>query len=260
MDFFEKGFMMMKKRVKLELCLVCVFALVSAAGAFTIDVDIDGAGSFTNIFQDDFESDTPQVGTYTERTGTTIVHGGTPGPYAGSGYAEFAVGVLRVALGDSSIDAVGDKFHFQCMVYTPASYSGEEAWQQFVGFDNSGTTTGVDHSPIHTMLDASGYINYYDGSAWVQSSAQVSYGEWQKWEVDYELGSGVWSMLIDGVGDTAMGLNSRSADEGIGSFVFFTNMASVGNPMFLDSEVVPEPATLGLISLGAVALVRRRKK
>ena len=119
------------------------------------------------------------------------------------------------------------------MVFLPPAAQGQEAWYQMVWYNTSGTVGGASNSPIHTAI-FNDQLCYYDGSNYSTTGAPLSYGVWQHWVVEYTVGSGHYTVTIDGV-TTTMTCNSRSADAGIGSIQFFANGASAGNPILFDA-------------------------
>ena len=83
--------------------------------------------------------------------------------------------------------------------------------------------------------------------------------QWVKAEMDYVLGETSFLLTIDGASVTTGLYNSHPGNKGVAALRLF------GNPAFetyLDATTVPEPATLGLLGVGALGLAvcRRRRR
>ena len=245
--------------------LVAVLSLSQAATA--TEYSVNGTPVLADNYEAPDVADSPPVadiGAWTTIQEGVVVtdNATTPSPGAAEGSQYLAIknsGVGGVALHTLAAPAAtpGDVVRVETMAYLPEESAGNDHWYQMVWFDTSGTVSGVGNSPIHTSTLGDGTVVWYDGAAYQSSTTQITRGQWQKWEIEYVVGADSWSWLIDGVGDTGMGFNSRPTDVGIGSIQFFANGAAGDTPLYFDA---PEPTALVLLACGALGLVARRRR
>ena len=208
--------------------LAAVLVLAGPGWAFEISVNS------TAVLFDDFESPdvvgaapTANVGAWTLAGGS--VQNGPPGASQGGQYCALPTSTtLRHTLA-SPVSAPGSVVKVDTMVYLPAAAAGQDHWYQMVWFNTSGIIIGASNSPIHTSI-AGGQLQYYDGTDY-RAGASLQFGVWQHWTVEYAVGSGQFTVTIDGV-PTVMNCNAVSADKGIGTISFFTNAAATSAWLF----------------------------
>jgi hypothetical protein len=222
-------------------CISMVAVLAIGSTAWATRVSVDGT---TRLF-DDYEAPdvvgaapVANVGTWTSLgAGTTVRNAVPPGAAGGSQYLGIdGSSYVRYTLSPVA-STNGTVVRLETMVYLPTAAQNQDHWYQMVWFNTSGTITGADNSPIHTSI-AGNQLIYYNGTDYVTAGIPLSYGVWQKWVVEYTVGSGSWTITVDG-NSMVMGLNSRSADVGIGTIQLFANGAAAGHPFFLDAAGTP---------------------
>ncbi len=218
-----------------------LMVLVMAQAAWATQISVDGTTRLSDTYEPpDLVGAAPvaDVGAWTAvGAGSLVTNAGSPGAAEGTQYLSINGGSLVRHTLSPVAGTSGTVVRLETMVYLPTAAQNQDAWYQMVWFNTSGTVTGANNSPIHTAIVGNQLI-YYDGTSYVTPGIPLSYGVWQKWVVEYTVGSGSWTITVDG-NSMVMGLNSRSADVGIGSIQFFANLAAAGNPFFLDAVGLP---------------------
>ena len=189
----------------MKFWLICLsFALamtVSAGTAEALWINHDGS----LVFYDDFELVAPgsavNNGSY---PGGWIAGNGkvsnaaSPGPAQASQYAnatrppetenraQFATGL-----------ATSGKIHSEWMTYIPAGAGSHT----FMGKFESGTSWPGDQRAVFSHFAPGGGgigdVNYYNGS-WTNAGINFKAGEWQKWEVDVDLDTQLFTVTVAG--------------------------------------------------------------
>jgi hypothetical protein len=204
------------------------------------------------VLRDDYENapvlanPAAEFGSWVNISGPILVTNiGYPGPYEGSKYLQIlgaspqGGGSLQSVLGKPAI--ANDVFRFETMAYVSPLAYGHDYPFQFVAYNTSGVLAGTSQSPLHSWLGVDGTVYYYNGEAGSPTQTHIRYGQWQYWEIEYVVGSGHWSWLVDGAGDTNIGVNGNAQDRSIGAIHIFGNSTAGTNaPLYLDG--VPELA------------------
>lgn len=141
---------------------------------------------------------------------------------------------------------------FSGKVYIPGNFTGSSYFIMLNTYNHNGP---YDWS-VQTHFDsATGLaVDDYTGN----SVAYVT-DQWLDFSVDIDLDNDTREMKLDGnsLGVTAWKTGANSAVN-IGAIDLFANGASA--VYYDDLQLVPEPATMSVLALGALALVRRRRK
>jgi hypothetical protein len=192
-----------------------------------------------------------------------VRNGASPGPaHAGSTqYAEL-FSWDNAGYGESlgsELNAVvaGDIVKFNSMMYLPsAGETRNWPWQFRIGSFNGASFAD---SILNFWRNADGTFTDAVGGDFA-GPASLAHGVWQEWTVEKEFGTNTTTLTIDGVsvnfGSSAqVTLSAGSLPYRMG---FFTNTSDGFNYLYLD-DVVPEPATFGLLAAGGLLMLRRRR-
>jgi len=85
----------------------------------------------------------------------------------------------------------------------------------------------------------------------------------KSWEIDLGMTGDGEFMVVYGTEATVVGaitFDSGASDVGATDFVFDDVEQIIASEAFVELTVVPEPATMSLLAIGALALIRRRRK
>jgi len=248
----------MKRKFSVVLAMA---SLLLVPAAWATEMSVNGGTSLADDYENDAVGSVPvaDVGAWDPTTTSTVTD-----VIAFQGSHSLAVAGSTIALHRLSPMASnpGDVVRLVTMAYVPSVFQTlEDGSTQFAGFNTSGVVGGASNSPMHTGMHSDGTIWYYDGNgpsaAYQPTTTKITFDTWQKWEIEYVVGASTWSWLVDGVGDTGIGLNAFSTDLGIGALQIWSNQSAVGTAICLDA--VPEPASLLLLSLAGLACLRRRR-
>lgn len=204
------------------------------------------------VLLDDFEGVTAgsqpaaNFGSWSSIGGNAVVTSGEfPGPIQGSQYLQIDNtngGMLSATLNFPATNT-GDVFQFDTMAYVSPLAYGITAPLQFFGFKTTNPGSGAGQAPLSAWIGPDGTIYSDPGFGnGVATLSRVSYGVWQHWEICYIVGSGKWSWLINGYGDSNIGLNFVAGDSGIQSLQLISNDHTGNVPVYLDA--MPEPYLL----------------
>jgi hypothetical protein len=175
---------------------------------------------------------------------TDHVGGGDPGAAEGDKYLRIRRS-LYVAFSCKENFAAqtkdGDQIHLEQMLYVGA---GSATGVQLIGWGEDGTTPR-----INIYNDGTTLYDYSQGTTTAISNGFAT-GKWQKWELDYAIGSSTFDLTINGT--KASGLATHTAG-GLGGFDFVQDI--VGGALYLDAAPVPEPGTMAALLSAAVALL-----
>jgi hypothetical protein len=126
-------------------------------------------------------------------------------------------------------------------------------------FDGGGTITAY---PIIEFGE--GFLRYWNGSGWVNTSAAAAFGSWMNLSI--ELGAGMWNYEIDG---TAVGSVAAGSSLEIGNVILqgHNTTAGVSYDIRWDNldfgtgtGAVPLPGTLALAGLALLGLAAARRR
>ncbi len=188
------------------------------------------ASADTVVFsQSDFAADLTTEG-WTRST--TAVHGETDPDGQSAMLLGFSGRVENVQKSTGITVAAGETYYVQFDVRMTATYSGYDGWTN--ADPNNRTLTYIFRDPSNTNLTNDTH----------SINALLSETQWVTVRREYE--------AVDfGVGE-ALTLRFWKGDFGAGEEAIWVDNIQVG--------LVPEPATMSLLALGGVAMLRRRKK
>ena len=117
----------------------------------------------------------------------------------------------------------GDVIRFTVRTYIPAAPIQADPGHPLYELSayTCAAQTGVPSAVLFQgVVRADGKVYWFDGVSYRPSRTVVPLGHWQQWDVQYTVGAGVWSWLVDGIGDRSLGLNSGQPETGVGSLEF----------------------------------------
>jgi hypothetical protein len=212
------------------------------------------------IASDTYEGDTlggapvADVGTwsndgsfYFNRDKGVVTNAASPGPASGSQYLSLG-GASGQQHSLNLTLAAGDVLKFDSMVYMSAGQNPI----QFILFG------GPNGAAANRLLDFYRNSNGTWGATNVAGSfagpTSFTANTWQHWVVDYTVGAANATLTIDGVSASIPASHTNL----VSSNGFLSIITNGTDPTYLDN--VPEPASLSLLSLGGLALLRRKKR
>jgi hypothetical protein len=226
-----------------NLILHVLFVVLGSASVATA-VTVTDVTTATTVFKDDFESGNfaPSVGTWTVGPNVTVTTAPSPGPYQGSFYAQIfrdsntaSQGNLAANLSTSQ-NTPGDLIRLDMMVYLPASTDVNVRGQFML--------TAGDFNTARAWVRPDGAGNVIAvtaGTTLVDTGLDYLTGVWQRWQLDYVIGSSTFDFSINGV--QAKGFSSVSSGP-VSVANIFNGSTSPGS-FYVDA--VPEPSTWGLL-------------
>ena len=132
----------------------------------------------------------------------------------------------RLHLLPAPVTTRGDVIRFTVRTYIPfapiQADSGHSLYElsAYASADQTGIPSAV---LFQGVVRADGKVYWFDGVNYQLSRTVVPLGHWQQWDVQYTVGAGVWSWLVDGIGDRSLGINSGQPETGVGSLEFAVN-------------------------------------
>ncbi len=111
-----------------------------------------------------------------------------------------------------------------------------------------------------TMVQVkNGYANYFVDS--VDTNVPIVFGEYAHFELYFDIAVSTCTLLINGIVTNAIDVPLRSPSSGITTLRsnHVTDPGGYAEWYLDDVSVVPEPATMSLLALGGLALLKRRK-
>ena len=213
----------------------------------------------TTLFRDDFESGSfsPSVGTENVGPDVTVTNSTTPpapGPAQGSFYAQLfrdsdTPGQGNLFAHPSAVQATpGDLIRLSTMVFLPND--GGNARGVFILDDGN-----FNSARALVISDGAGHVIAETGPSFSLVDTGVPYtpGAWQRWDLDYVIGSDTFGVSVDGV--SASGFASHSVGQ-VSLGELFNGNHTAGT-FWLDA--VPEPsAALAVCLVGLLIPARRR--
>jgi hypothetical protein len=225
-------------------------------------VTITDVTTATTVFKDNFESGTfsPSVGSWSVGSSVTVTNSITPpnpGPFEASYYAQLFRNSNTPNQGDliafpvSSQGTLGDLIRLEMMVYLPSATDTDSRGQFML--------SNGDFNSARAWMRPDGLGNVIavgPGFALTDTGLNYITDVWQRWELDYIIGSSTFDVSIDGL--QAAGFSSPSSGA-VSAANLFNGEDSPAGSFYLDS-VVPEPSTALLGALGIVALLFHRTR
>jgi hypothetical protein len=225
-------------------------------------VTITNVSSATTVFADTFELGTfsPSVGSWSIGPSVTVVNSTivpNPGAFQGSYYAQLfrdsntanQGNLLAVPVSPQATN--GNLIRLDMMVYLPSA-TDINVRAQFILNDGDFNTARAWVRP-----DGNGNVIAVGGPGPSLTDTGLNYSTdvWQRWELDYVIGSSTFDVSIDGVRATGF----LSATSGQVSAASIFNGSNSPGAFYLDSAV-PEPSATLLGAMGLIALLSKRTR
>jgi hypothetical protein len=120
-------------------------------------------------------------------------------------------------------------------------------WNMFIRAAQTTSSEMSSTMAYDSWLRAAGSIWYWDGAILLPTA-----GVWQKYVLDMDLDAKLATLSVDGVAGGVQSMGSYPVQ-----YIGFLTRGGVST-FIDDAKVVPEPATMLLLSLGGLAALRRR--
>ena len=131
-----------------------------------------------------------------------------------------------------------------------------------------GSTTGA--WPINIVAGLNGAGNDQIGTGndkvwsyhggWVDTGITYAENQWQKWQIDWTVGSSTFALKVDNATAASVPLDTSGSYSALSNFWFGTGE---GSTMYVGAIPIPEPCSLALLSSGLLGLLayawRKRK-
>lgn len=265
------------------VCVLLVFlGFARDAGAF----DVWNARTVTLLLHDDFEGAAASPSSLIDGSGdfdpvavvgswsTIESHGGNgnlspqiiqvtsgPAPAAHEGAKSLRIfrddlggyngNQLVALLGTQSTN--GDVIHLETMAWIGSEDDANARFQiVFVGSSGDVVTDGR----AWVRPNGAGSAAIVHSGATVAQDTTVPYAtdQWQKWSIDYAVGSGTFRLTVDGVSQS--GLASNSA----GDVAYLVIVNGAVEPGYARFDAVPEPGTSAMTIVGVLAMAARGRR
>ncbi len=274
---------MRSSKLLLALLILGVIALSVSAPA---TAGIINMTTPTTLFYDDFEAYSPVStvaypdgsGDYDPTAGTAgtwaftepnpnriqVTDYATPGAFQGSKYlrAYNEASQMVAYMNFARQSTIGEKIHFEQMVYIGKTPIVGSLPFLIIGLDGSSTRR------FHLVTSTSqfglteGQVACYDsGPSAPIPGLTYTAGVWQKWEIDYAIGTTLIDVTIDGT--KVSNISTGSLPGGALDRIKITTGSDSGTIAKLYLDEVPEPSSIVLLASGLIGLLcyawRKRK-
>ena len=267
----------MKRLIFVLSLVVCVFLITSSVNAYVQNVT---TGEL--LFYDTFQLAPNGVShQFPDTTGDYDPVAMSAAPSAWAIIGEDAIG-KEVQVTDMATPGPAPDFGPNYLRISRIAGMGGDAEAQFVGQATTGDhikmawwlniPNRADGCELNLLNAGGAYINqiitnYGGASVWNSGDANHDTGltfvadQWQKWEIDYNIDDPTFTLTIDGVSASGLGMGGPGS---LGALeISMGATADPGIPMYVGEAAVPEPASVMLMLSGVIALLvcvwRKRK-
>ena len=252
---------MKKVSVMLMVGLVMIWVSGASAAMLTVDNTVVVDDNFENASQvshtpwtsgdtTDADPDNAIVGSWTVTENLPnviqVTDYGTTGAYEGDNYLR-----IRRTTGGSG----GDYSTAKLVGTRQTSGTAHLKIMTYVDVTNASTASVKLYDGSTVILGLyfnDGKIKYYDGWGYKDTGLSYIVDAWKELDVDWVIGGHDFNVTYDGNPGTGVVWHQTS---GIDSVLFAAS--DYGHDVFYDA--VPEPATIGLLAVGMLGLLRRKK-
>ncbi len=252
---------MKKVSVMLMVGLVMIWVSGASAAMLTVDNTVVVDDNFENASQvshtpwtsgdtTDADPDNAIVGSWTVTENLPnviqVTDYGTTGAYEGDNYLR-----IRRTTGGSG----GDYSTAKLVGTRQTSGTAHLKIMTYVDVTNASTASVKLYDGSTVILGLyfnDGKIKYYDGWGYKDTGLSYIVDAWKELDVDWVIGGHDFDVTYDGNSGTGVVWHQTS---GIDSVLFAAS--DYGHDVFYDA--VPEPATIGLLAVGMLGLLRRKK-
>lgn len=218
------------------------------------------------VFEDNFEADTlnvapdnPSVGSWstnvTYLSKIVVTDAAVPGSSEGNNYLEIYdrdICNTHAIFTDETI--TGGTLTIEYMAYIPEGDSNA-----VFALSQDLTGNGLAGALFWVIAYPNNVVGRYDGTTVHDTGVDWAVGVWQEWVFDVNLDTGKFTVSVDGSISSEQDL--WRPENTAKNFIF--RGGQNGERFYVDSvsvDAIPEPTTMGLLGLGTLGMIVRKKK